>query len=71
MNDDIPPFLRKPAAGTREDAEWAFMSVTNRIRKVRALGLQPHPSILSYQRTLEDQLRDGGPYEVRYKRMVL
>lgn len=66
LDFDIPPFLRKPADGTREGSEWMLSCANIKIAKLAALGLRPHPTLLDYKTDLEQQLEQGGPYVLRH-----
>jgi len=55
---EIPPFLRKPEAGTREDAQWMVSRIDHRIVRLAALGLRPHPQLIENKQHCIDFL-DG------------
>lgn len=42
--DDIPPYLRKPVAGTIEAGQFWLSCIHAKLRKLEALGLRPHPA---------------------------
>ena len=62
---EIPPFLRAPERGTRLASENMVARIDNKISKLAALGLRPHPNLLSYRQELVEQLISNGPYRVR------
>ncbi len=62
---EIPPYLRAPENGTRLATENMVASIDNKIEKLAALGLRPHPNLLSYRQELMEQLDGNGPYRVR------
>ena len=61
---EIPPYLRKPANGTRLATESMISCIDFKIAKLAKLGLRLHPNMLGYRRELDDQLIAGGPYKL-------
>ena len=44
--DNIPPFLRKPARGTREMDEMLLVGIDHRLAWLDSRGLRPHQNVL-------------------------
>jgi len=63
---EIPPFLRAPVDGTRLATENMVACIDNKIEKLAALGLRPHPNMLDYRTELVEQLENNGPYQLRW-----
>lgn len=64
LADDIPPFLRKPAAGTNEAGQFWLSSIDAKIRKLDALGLRPHAQLLENKAVMERWVRGEGAGEM-------
>ena len=62
---EIPPYSRAPENGTRLATENMVASIDNKIAKLAALGLRPHPNLLGYRQELVEQLDSNGPYRLR------
>lgn len=62
----VPPFPRAPENGTRLANENMVARIDNKIKKLAALGLLPHPTMLGYRKELREQLDHNGPYELRW-----
>lgn len=69
--DDIPPYQRKPANGTRDATANMIYKIDAKIKQLAGLGLRPHPNMLSYRAELAGQLDSGGPYKLRSTSMWL
>jgi hypothetical protein len=63
---EIPPYSRAPENGTRLATENMVASIDNKIEKLAALGLRPHPMMLDYRTELVEQLENNGPYQLRW-----
>lgn len=63
---EIPPYPRYPEDGTREATENVIGRIDGKIAKLAALGLRPHPIMVSYRQELVEQLNNNGPYRVRW-----
>ena len=60
LADGIPPFLRKPAAGTIDAGQFWLSSINARLRKLEALGLRPHAQLLENKAEMERWARGEG-----------
>lgn len=60
LADDIPPFLRKPAAGTIEAGQFWLSCINARLRKLEALGLRPYAQLLENNAEMERWVRGEG-----------
>lgn len=63
---EILPFLRAPKIGNRLASENMDASIDKKISKLAALGLPPHPNLLSYRKDLVEQLENNGEYQLRW-----
>jgi len=63
--EEIPPYLRLPERGTREATVHMIARIDNKIARLAALGLHPHPNMVGYRQELSAQLDNGGPYKLR------
>lgn len=63
---EIPPFPRAPENGTRLATENMLIGINNKIAKLARLGLRPHPNLIEYRLELMEQLKNNGPYRVRW-----
>lgn len=63
LADDIPPYLRKPAAGTIQAGQFWLSCINAKLRKLEALGLQPHATLLENQAAMERWARGEGAGE--------
>lgn len=71
LADDIPPFLRKPAAGTIQAGQFWLSHINAKIRKLEALGLRPHVTLLENKAVMERWARGEGlgePFPAAMKR---
>lgn len=57
---DIPPYLRKPAAGTNEAGQFWLSCIHAKLRKLEALGLRPHAQLLENKAVMERWARGEG-----------
>ena len=57
--------LRMPKNGTRSATEYMVYRIDHKIKKLAALGLRPHPTMLGYRQELMEQLDGNGPYRLR------
>jgi hypothetical protein len=62
---EIPPYQRPPENGTRLATENMVVRIDYKIKKLAALGLRPHPTMLGYRKELVEQLESNGPYRLR------
>lgn len=58
--DDIPPYLRKPAEGTTQAGQFWLSGIIAKIRKLEALGLRPHATLLENKAVMERWARGEG-----------
>jgi hypothetical protein len=65
-DEEIPPYPRMPARGTRLATENMIARIDGKIAKLATLGLRPHPIMVSYRQELIEQLNNNGPYRVRW-----
>lgn len=61
--DDIPPFARKPEAGSVQAGEFWLSNIHAKLRKLESLGLRPHPYLLENKTTMERWVRGEGKGE--------
>ena len=60
LADDIPPYLRKPAEGTTQAGQFWLAGIVAKIRKLEALGLRPHATLLENKAVMERWARGEG-----------
>ncbi len=53
VSDDIPPYLRKPPAGTIQAGHFWLSCINTKLRKLEALGLRPHATLLENMAAME------------------
>ena len=58
--DEIPPYLRKPAEGTTQAGQFWLSGIIAKIRKLEALGLRPHATLLENKAAMERRARGEG-----------
>jgi hypothetical protein len=58
--DEIPPYLRKPAEGTTQAGQFWLSGINAKIRKLEALGLRPHATLLENKAAMERRARGEG-----------
>ena len=71
--DDIPPYLRKPAEGTTQAGQFWLAGIVAKIRKLEALGLRPHATLLENKAVMERWARGEGlgePFPETMRRQV-
>ena len=58
--DDIPPYLHKPEEGTTQAGQFWLSGIIAKIRKLEALGLRPHATLLENKAVMERWARGEG-----------
>lgn len=58
--DEIPPYLRKPPAGTIQAGQFWLSCINAKLRKQEALGLRPRATLLENKAAMERWARGEG-----------